>query len=176
MTDASFKSAGYALMIENNPDQKIQPKRKTFAPVAFASKYFSFAQLKMFTYSKDFLAIYMEFLEFAQILWEATKPTIVLTDNKLVTRLFQTKANQPSLWKACDYVLQFNFKKARIPGSVKTAADFLSRLELKVTEKIRLKIREDIQTTPLEVTTSSADVADEEQFFFAQADGETETE
>ena len=29
MTDASFRSAGYALMIENNPDQKIQSRRKT---------------------------------------------------------------------------------------------------------------------------------------------------
>ena len=32
MKDASFKSAGYALMIEDNPDQKIQSKRKTYAP------------------------------------------------------------------------------------------------------------------------------------------------
>ena len=37
MTDASFKSAGYALMIEDNLDQKIQSKQKTYAPVAFAS-------------------------------------------------------------------------------------------------------------------------------------------
>ena len=35
-------------------------------------------------------------------------------------------------------------------------------------EKVRLKIREDIQATPIEVTTSSSDVADEEQFFFTQ--------
>ena len=35
MTKASFRSAGYALMIEDNPDQKIQSKRKTYAPVAF---------------------------------------------------------------------------------------------------------------------------------------------
>ena len=41
MTDASFRSAGYALMIEDNPDQKIQSKRKTYAPVAFGSKVFS---------------------------------------------------------------------------------------------------------------------------------------
>ena len=33
----------------------------------------------------------MAFLEFAHILWEATKPTIVLTDdNKSVIRFFQT--------------------------------------------------------------------------------------
>ena len=46
MTDASFRSAGYALMIEANPDQKIQSKRKTYAPVAFGSKIFSPAELK----------------------------------------------------------------------------------------------------------------------------------
>ena len=94
MTDASFRSAGYALMIKDNPDQKIQSKRKTFAPVAFGSKIFSPAQLKMSIYSKEFLAIYMAFLEFGHFLWEATKPTIVLTDNKSVTRFFRTKAIQ----------------------------------------------------------------------------------
>ena len=71
-------------------------------------------------------------------------------------------------------MLQFNFKKAQIAGSVNTAADFLSRLELKVTEKIRLKVREDVQTIHIEVTTSSSDVADEEQFFFTQADNNNE--
>ena len=118
----------------------------------------------------------MAFLELAHILWETSKPTIVLTDDKSVTRFFQTKAIPPSLWNACDYVLQFNFKIAHIAGSVNTAADFLSRLELKVTEKIHLKIREDVQTTPIEVSTSSSDVADEEQFFFTQPESQDETE
>ena len=118
----------------------------------------------------------MAFLELAHILWEVSKPTIVLTGNKSVTRIFQTKVSSPSLWNACDYVLQFNFKIAHIGGSVNTAADFLSRLELKATEKIHLKIPEDVQTTPIEVTKSSSDVADEEEFFFTQADGEDETE
>ena len=72
--------------------------------------------------------------------------------------------------------LQFNFKIAHIAGSVNTAADFLSRLQLKVTEKMRLKTREDSQTTPIEVTTSSWDVADEKQFFFTQADNIDESE
>ena len=158
MTDASFRSAGYALMIQDNIDQKTRSKRKTYAPVAFGSKIVSPAQLKMPIFSKEILAIYMAFLEFAHILWEATKPTIVLTDNKSVTRFFQTKAIPPSLRNACDYVLQFNFKIAHTAGSVNPAVDFLSRLELKVTERIRLKIREDVQTTPIEVTASSSDV------------------
>ena len=118
----------------------------------------------------------MAYLEFAHILWEATKPTIVLTDNRSVSRFFQTKAIPPALWNACDYVLQFNFKIAHIAGSVNNATDFLSGLELKVTEKLRLKIREDNQTTTIEVTTSSSDVADEEQFFFTRADDGNESE
>ena len=89
---------------------------------------------------------------------------------------FQTKAIPSALWNACDYVLQFNFEIAQIAGSVSTAADFLCRLELNATEKIRLKVRENIQTTPIEVTTSSSDVADEEQFFFTQADKIDQTE
>ena len=175
MTDAIFGSAGYAIMIEDNPDQKIQSKRKTYALVAFGSKILSPAQLKMSMYSQENLTIYKAFFEFAHILWEATKPTIVLTD-RTVTRFFQTKAIPPAPWNACDYVLQFNFKIAHIAGSVNTAADFISRLELKVTEKIRLKIREVIQTTPIQVTTSSSDVTDEEQFFFTQANKSDESQ
>ena len=102
-----------------------------------------------------------------QFSWQTTSPSLVF---------FQTKAIPPALWNACDYVLQFNFKKAHIAGSINTAADFLSRLEPKVTEKIRPKIREDIQTTPIEVTTSSSDVVDEEHFFFTQGDHNDESE
>ena len=54
MTDVSFRSAGYARMIEDNPDQKRQSKRKTYAPVTFGSIFFSPAQLKMSIYSKTF--------------------------------------------------------------------------------------------------------------------------
>ena len=40
MADENFRSAGYALMIEDKPDQKVQSKRKTYAPVALGSKVF----------------------------------------------------------------------------------------------------------------------------------------
>ena len=46
MTDASFGSAGYTLMIEDYPDQNTQSKRKTYARVAFGSKIFSLHNLK----------------------------------------------------------------------------------------------------------------------------------
>ena len=80
------------------------------------------------------------------------------------------------MWNICHYELQFNFKKAHIAGLVNIAADFLFRLEPKVTEKIRLQFREDVQTTPFEVTTFSSNVAEEGQLFFRQKDAEDETE
>ena len=70
-TDVSFRSAGYTLMTEDNPEQKVQ-KRKTFEHVAFGSKIFSSAQIKMSIYSKE---------KFAHSLWEASKTTMVWTNN-----------------------------------------------------------------------------------------------
>ena len=67
-------------------------------------------------------------------------------------------------------MLQFNFREAHSSGAVNTAADFPSRLELKVTEMICLKIREDTQTTPIEMITSSLEVNREEKKFFALPD------
>ena len=86
------------------------------------------------------------------------------------------KAIPPSLWNACHYVLQFNFKTAHIGRSLKRAADFISSLELKVRVKVHIKTGKHIQTSPIEVTKSSSDVDDEEQFLFNQEDKENESE
>ena len=91
MTDASFRASGYALMIEEENDKKLNSKKKTLAPVAFGSKVFSPAQLKMPIYCKEFLANYIAFLEYSHILWETTPPTLVMTDNRSVTRFFEEK-------------------------------------------------------------------------------------
>ena len=56
-----------------------------------------------------------------------------------------------------------------------TAADFLSRLDLDPKEKIQLLIKDDIQTSPIEVHILSSNVAEEEQiYFFPEDDIETE--
>ena len=89
-----------------------------------------------------------------------------MTDNMSVTRFFQTKAKPPTLWNACDYVLQFNFHIMLVAGTQNTAADFLSRIELNPKERVELKIREDITIRPIQVNLQSTDVADEEQLFF----------
>ena len=46
MTDASFRSARYVLMIEDNADQKIQSKRKTYAPWHLAQNFSPLHNLK----------------------------------------------------------------------------------------------------------------------------------
>ena len=99
---------------------------------------------------------------------------IILTDNKSVTRFFQTKIIPPTQWNACDYFTQFNFTIAQIPGKNNTAADYLSRLEISPKEKLILRIREDIPTTPIELHVQSAGVSEEEQIFYTEVDDETE--
>ena len=134
MTDASFGAAGYAVLIEDDP-------------VAYGSKTFTPAQIKKSIYAKEFLAIYFAFKEFGHIFWGAPKPVIILIDNKAVTRFFQTKIIPPALWNACDYVIQFNFVIAHIPG---------------------------VQTLPIEINVQSAGVSQEEQIFYTNDDDETE--
>ena len=174
MTDASFTAAGYAILTEDDPNQKFTSVKKSYAPIAYGSKTFIPSQLKMSIYAKEFLAIYYAFKEFGHIFWGTPKPVIILTDNKSVTRFFQTKIIPPPLWNACDFVIQFNFIIAHIPGKNNTAADYLSRLEMEPTEKLVLKIRADVETQPIEVNVQSAGVSEEEQVFFTEEDNEPE--
>ena len=88
-----------------------------------------------------------------------------MTDSKSVSRFFRTKMIAPPLWNACDFVLQFNFTIAHIPGKMNTAAGFLSRLEMDPNEKTILKIRKDIPTRPIEVNIESPGIAQEEPVF-----------
>ena len=174
MTDASFTAAGYAILTEDDPNQKFTSVKKSYAPIAYGSKTFIPSQLKMSIYAKEFLAIYFAFKEFGHILWGTPKPVIILTDNKLVTRFFQTKIIPPPLWNACDFVIQLTFTIAHIPDKNNTAADYLSRMEMDPTEKLVLKIRADVETQPIEVNVQSAGVSEEEQVFFTEEDNETE--
>ena len=99
---------------------------------------------------------------------------ITLTDNKSVTRFFQTKIIPPTLWNACDYVIQFHFTTSHIPGKNNTAAGYLSRLEICPKKKLILRKRKDISTTPIELSIQSAGVTEEDKIFFTDDDEETE--
>ena len=47
-------------------------------------------------------------------------------------------------------------------------------MEMDPTEKLVLKIREDVETRPIEVNVQSAGVSEKEQVFFTEEDSETE--
>ena len=174
MTDASFTAAGYAIMIEDDPDLKLQSRRKTYAPIAFGSKTFNPTQLKMSKYAKEFLAIYFAFSEFGHLMWGSVFPVIVLTDNRSITRFFQTKLIPPALWNACDYVLQYNFVIAHVARAMNTAADFLSRAESNPTEKLKMNIHNDVNTKTIEVNIQSTGVAEEELLYILPGECPTE--
>ena len=176
MTDASFQAVGYAVLIEADPNQKYSSTRNTYAPIAYGSKTYSPSQIKMSINAKEVLAIFLAFKQFGHIFWGATKPVIIMTVSKSVTRFFQTKMIPPPLWNACNFVLKLNFTIVHIPGKMNTAADFLSLLELDPTEKIFLKIREDLPTEPIEVNIECTGIAQEEPVFFDTADQEETTE
>ena len=174
MTDASFGATGYAVLIEDDPNQKFSSLRKSYALVDFGSKTFTPTQIKLSIYAREFLAIYFAIKEFGHNFWGAPKLVIILTDNKAVTRFFQTKIVPPALWNACDYVIQFSFVIAHIPGAQNTAVDYLSRLEADPKDKLVMKIREDVQTVPIEINVQYAGVSQEEQIFYTNDDDETE--
>ena len=170
MSDASFTAAGYAIMIEDDPNQKLQSKSKTYAPIVFGSKTFNPTQTKLSIYAKEFLSIYSAFVEFGHLMWGSTFQVIVFADNRAVTRFFQAKLIPPALRNACDYVLQYNFVIAHVAGSMNTAADFLSRTEFNPIEKLEMSIRNDIQTRAIEVNIQSSGIVEEEQIYILPDD------
>ena len=94
-------------------------------------------------------------------------PTDSRNDRQQISNeVFSNKSDSPTLWNACDYVLQFNFHIMHVAGTQNTAADFLSRIDFNPKEKIELKIRNDNTIQPIQVNLQSTDVADEEQLFF----------
>ena len=174
LTDASFTATGYAILTEDDPNQKHTSLRKCYAPIAYGSKTFTPSQLKISKYAEEFIALYNSFKEFGNIFWGTPELIIIPTDNKSVTRFFQTKMIPLPLWNPCEFVIQFNFIIAHIPGKKNTAADYLSRMKMDPTEKLVLKIHEDVETQPIEVNVQLAGVSEEEQVFFTEEDNETE--
>ena len=52
MTDASYAAAGYAVLIEDDPNQKLTSFRNSDAPVGYDSKTFIPTQITMSNFAK----------------------------------------------------------------------------------------------------------------------------
>ena len=154
MCDASEHAAGYVLLIEDYTETNDGPT-KSYAPVAFGSQRFTEGQMSLTMYAKEFLAMHFAFDELAHILWGVTKPTIVMTDNKALTRFFQSKRIPPKLWNYCDQALQFDFVLAHVPGVENPAADYLSRIDIHPKDRIHLKLHDEIPVFKVEIDLAS---------------------
>ena len=95
MTDASFGAAGYAILVEDDPNQNLTSFRESYAQVAYGRNAFSRAQSKMSIYANEFLMIHFAFKKFVQFSWEASKPVIILTEIKAEIR-FLDKNRTPN--------------------------------------------------------------------------------
>ena len=125
MSDASFKSTGYVIMIEDDPNQKLRSRIKTYCPLG--RNHLIQHNLKCrYTQTSSFQFI----LHFLNLDILCVFPVIVFRDNSSVTRFFQTEITPPPLWNACDYVIQYSFVKGHAAGTMNKAIDFLSRAEV----------------------------------------------
>ena len=155
LCDASYYGTGFVLMIENYFLDQQGKEKKESAPVSFGSRLFGPTQLKFSVYYKEFLARYFVLEHFAHFLWGATKPVLVLTDNRSLTQFFQSKSFHPSLWNCLDRVLSFTSLLAHIPGKANSAADFLSRMQTDPTLTLSLKINDRVPIQEIEIETEA---------------------
>ena len=152
MCYASEHAAGYVLLIEDYTETDDGPT-KSYAPVAFGSQRFTEGHMSLTMYAKEILAMHFAFDEFAHILLGVKKPTIVMTDNKALTRVFQSKRIPPKLWKY-------------------PAADYLSRIDIHPKDRIHLKLHDEIPVFKVEIDQESKTPKqdDEEQEYLSRID------
>ena len=153
--DPGFHGTGFVLKIEDYSIDQEGKTKKTYAPVSFGSRLFTTTQLKFSVYYKEFLALYFALDHFAHFIWGATKPVLVLTDNRSLTQFFQSKSIHPSLWNCLDRVLYFKILLAHIPGKATSAADFLSRMQTDPSLTLQIKLTDHVPIREIEIETEA---------------------
>ena len=121
----------------------------------FGSRFFATTQLNFSVYYKDFLALYFALDHFAHFIWGATKPVLVLTDNRSLTHFFQSKSIHASLWTCLDRVLSFYILLAHIPGKATSAVDFLSRMQTDPNLALQIKLMDRVPVCEIEIETDA---------------------
>ena len=173
MTDASFTATGHAILTEDDPNQKYSSVKKSYAPIAWVKDIYAIA-----TWNVDIRQGSFSFLLCIQRIRTHLLGNTQTDHYPYGQQIGHTilEIFPPALWNTCDYVIQFNFVIAHIPGKNNKAADYLSRIKVDHKEKLILKFRKDIDTKPIEVNVQSTGVEEEEQVFFTEHDDETETQ
>ena len=152
MTDASFQAAGYAVLIEDDPNQKYLQQAKLTLPIAYGSKTYSSSQIKTSIYAKEILTIYMAFKEFGNIFWSATKPVITMTrgyDN-IVSAIdafsryaFAYPVSNPTALNTAKVIIEIMTRHAYLPTLIITdkGSVFVSQVIHEVAEILGINLK-----------------------------------
>ena len=151
LCDASYYGSGFVLMIEDYLVEMGGKKKQAYAPVSFGSQFFNTSQLKKSTYCKEFLAQYFGLEHFSHFIRSAEKPVIVLTDNKTLTIVYQSKSLHPSLWNFMDRIIAHNIVLPEIPGKANAAGDFSSTMQTDPNESLELQLADSIPMKQREI-------------------------
>ena len=100
MTDANFQLARYAVLTEDDPNQKFTSTRKTYAPVADGSKTFPLSQLKRCTIYANLILI---------IFRGTPKTVITMTDSNSVTQFFSNQRDSFTNMECMCFCLAIQF-------------------------------------------------------------------
>ena len=153
-SDASEHAAGYVLLKEDYTESDAGAM-KSYAPVAFGSQRLTEGPMSLTLYAKGCLAVHNAFDEFAHILYGKKKPTIVMTDNKALTRFSQSKTVPPKQWNYCYQALQYDFVLAHVPCTENPAAEYLSPLDIRPEERIHFMPNDEFPVYHVEIDLSS---------------------
>ena len=99
--------------------------------------------------------MYFALDHFAHFIWCATKPVLILNDNRSLTQFFQSESIHPTLWNRLDRVLSFNILLAHIPGKANSAADFLSRMQTDPNLTLQIKVSDHVPVREIETETEA---------------------
>ena len=151
----SYYGTGFVLLIEDYLIDQKGKTRKTYVPVSFGSRLFITTQLNFFVFFKLFLSLYFAVDHFAHFFWGATKPGLVLTDNRSLRQFSSVKCIHPSLWKRPDGVLFFNILLAHILRKANSAADFLPRMQTDPNLTLQIKLTDLVPAREIEIESEA---------------------
>ena len=154
MCDASENAACCVPLFEDYANKNtVAPK--AYARDAFGARRLTTGQKSLTMYAKEFFAMHFAFDEFGHVLWGVKKPYYnhdgSQTSNSFILDQTDSSGIADSLWQGPS--VQFHTLECLCINN--PAADYLSRLDLAPTDRIRLKLTDSILIQHIEVDLAS---------------------
>ena len=166
---ANFQAVGYAVLIEDDPNQKYTSTGETYALIVYSSKNYIPSQNETSIYAKEFYTIYLAFKDFRHVFWEHSSQWLSWqTVNQEPT--FSNKNGSSTVKECLWFCIAIQYHHSTHSGKMSTPADFQTRLQISPIGKTFWKTREVISTKPIKVIIESAGTAQKEPVFFDTTD------